>query len=89
VSVGSARPALRLPAATRRPNGSVLVVGEDGRVQPRVVEAQSDVDGSWLVIEGLAADERVVLRPSAVREGQVVVPVEPGAASTTPPQAAL
>lgn len=75
VVVGEARPALRIPATSRRPNGTVLVVGADGRVESRAIEAISDLDGSWLVSEGLAPSDRVVLRPAAAREGAVVVPV--------------
>lgn len=74
VVVGTERPALRIPATSRRPNGTVLLVGDDGTVASRHVEATSDVDGSWLVSEGLSAEDRVVIRPAMAREGQVVVP---------------
>jgi RND family efflux transporter MFP subunit len=80
--VGSPRPALRLPATARRSDGTVLVIGTDGRVEARPVEAQADVDGSWLVFAGIGPDDRVVLRPAGLRIGQVVVPTP---AATTPP----
>lgn len=89
VVVGTPRPALRLPATTRRPNGTVLVVDAEGRVQPRAVSAQADIDGSWLVSEGVAASDRVVLRPATAREGQVIVPVEASAPSAEAPRAEL
>lgn len=75
VTVGSARPALRVPATTRRPNGTLLVVGEGDRVEARVVTAEADLDGSWLVTDGLSPSDRVVLRPAAAREGAVISPV--------------
>jgi membrane fusion protein (multidrug efflux system) len=80
VSVGEARPVLRIPASTRRPNGSVLVVVDGGRVEARQIEAEADLDGSWLVTEGLAPSDRVVVRPASAREGSVVAPVERPAA---------
>jgi hypothetical protein len=85
--VGTARAALRIPATCRRPNGTVLVVGQDGQVASRTIEAQADLDGSWLVSGGLTAEDRVVVRPATAREGTIVVPVEATAAPTTPPQA--
>lgn len=88
VVVGTPRPALRIPATTRRPNGTVLVVAQDGRVEARAVEALTDLDGSWLVSEGLGPEDRVVVRPAVAREGSVVVPVE-AAAAAAPAQATL
>ncbi|MDQ3036280.1 MAG: efflux RND transporter periplasmic adaptor subunit, partial [Myxococcota bacterium] len=88
VVVGAPQPALRIPATTRRPNGTVLIVGADGRVEARSVEAIADLDGSWLVSEGLSSEDRVVVRPATAREGQVVVPRE-GAGDATTTQAAL
>lgn len=84
VVVGTPRPALRLPATTRRPDGSVLVVSAEGRVETRAVEAQQDLDGSWLVSSGITADDRVVLRPSTTREGSLVTPTDAPAASVDP-----
>lgn len=75
VTVGRARPALRIPATSRRPNGTVLVVGEGERVEARAITAEADLDGSWLVTDGLTATDRVVLRPATAREGAVIAPV--------------
>lgn len=83
VAVGASRPALRLPATTRRPNGTVLVVGDDERVEARVILADADRDGSWLVTEGLAPTDRVVLRPATAREGTIVAPVVRDEPTTT------
>jgi RND family efflux transporter MFP subunit len=89
VVVGTAQSALRIPGTARRPNGTVLVVGADNRVEARAVVGQSDLDGSWLISDGLAREDRVVVRPAAAREGQIVMPVEARAEDTTPAQAAL
>lgn len=83
VSVGEARPALRIPPSARRPNGTVFIVGEDGRVVSRAIEAESDADGSWLVTDGLSPSDRVVLRPASAREGAVVAAVVRGAETAT------
>lgn len=84
VVTGAARPALRIPATARRPNGTVLVVDGEGRVTTRAVVAQADLDGSWLVSEGLAPEDRVVVRPAVAREGSIVVPVVREAAAPSP-----
>jgi RND family efflux transporter MFP subunit len=85
VVVGRPRPALRIPASARRADGTVLVVGADGRIEVHPVEAEPDLDGSWLVTSGLSAEDRVVLRPRAVREGSVVIPVDATAERAAPP----
>ncbi len=74
VVIGSPQPALRIPATTRRPDGTVLTVDAENRVAERSVEAQSDLDGSWLVSRGLTAGDRVIVRPTTVRVGEVIVP---------------
>ncbi len=74
VTVGAARQALRVPATARRPNGTLLVVAEGDRVQAREVTAEADLDGSWLVTDGLSASDRVVVRPATARDGAVVSP---------------
>lgn len=88
VVVGAARPALRIVATARRPDGTVLVVNAEGRVEARIIDAQQDLDGSWLVTSGLDASDRVVVRPASTREGALVTPTEP-AAPVSPPTAAL
>lgn len=74
IEVGDAQDVLRIPATARRPDGSVFVVGADGVVAAREVEAEVDRDGSWLVTDGLSPEDRVVVRPAALRVGVVVSP---------------
>jgi hypothetical protein len=76
-----------LPSTTRRPNGTLLVIGAGNRVEARPVEAQTDLDGSWLVTAGLTLEDRVVLRPATAREGAVVMPLEGARTDTSVPQA--
>jgi len=86
VNVGVPIPALRIPATSRRPDGTILLVNADSRVEARMVEAMADMDGSWLVTSGLSETERVIRRAAEAREGTVVVPdlAEAGAPSTEP-----
>ena len=76
VAAGEPRAVLRIPASSRRPNGTVLVVAEGSRVEARPIVAEADVDGTWLVTEGLTASDRVLVRPAGVREGNVITPVQ-------------
>jgi len=83
VAVGTPIPALRVPPSARRPDGTVLVADASGRIEARSVEAQSDLDGSWLVGSGLSAQDLVVVRAANVRPGMTIVPrlpTAPGAA---------
>lgn len=66
------------PAVRRDPQGnaSVLVVGADGTLQQRAVEAPRAVGNRWQVTKGLAAGERVVVEGlQKVRAGSQVVAV--------------
>ena len=85
VLVGEAMPAWRIPATARRPNGTVLVVDANGTVSARAIEAQSDLEGHWLVTSGLTDADHVVVRPASTHEGAIVAPVlpEPGAATAS------
>lgn len=74
VATGAAIPAVRIPASARRSDGTVLVVAASGLVESRRVEAQADLDGTWLVPVGLAVDEQVVVRAASVRAGATVRP---------------
>lgn len=74
VLVGEPVPALRIPATSRRPNGTVLIVDETGHVVSRVVEARGDLEGNWYVTSGLVATDRVVVRPASTHEGSIVTP---------------
>ncbi len=49
-------------AVTRGTTGdSVMVVAADGKVAPRPVKIGSAIGGEWLVLEGLAAGETVMV----------------------------
>ncbi|MFK7991349.1 MAG: efflux RND transporter periplasmic adaptor subunit [Sandaracinaceae bacterium] len=83
IAIGEPRPVLSIPATARRPDGSVLVVEDGSRLVARPVMATPGADGAWMVTDGLSPEDRVVLRPALVREGAVVVPVEPPATQAT------
>ena len=89
VAVGGVRQALRIPATSMRPDGTVLLIGEGSRVLERVVTAEADLDGSWLVSDGLAPDEHVILRPATTRVGAVLTPIEREDATGPEVEAAL
>ncbi|MEO8203272.1 MAG: efflux RND transporter periplasmic adaptor subunit [Betaproteobacteria bacterium] len=74
IEQAQASAAILLPqqAVTRGSTGdSVMVVGSDGKVAPRPVKIGSAQDGNWVILEGLAAGEQVMvdgfqkLRPNA------------------------
>ncbi len=74
-------------AVTRGTSGdSVMVVGADGKVAPRPVKIGSAIGGEWLVLEGLAAGETVMvdgfqkLRPNAPVKPVPWTPAASGAA---------
>ncbi len=74
--------ALTVPqrAVSRGPNGtsSVLVVGDDNKVQTRVVQANTAWKDKWIIASGLKAGERVVLEGlQKAPPGSVVKPVPP------------
>jgi RND family efflux transporter MFP subunit len=77
IDTGAPVPALRVPASTHRADGTVLVIGPDGKAAQRPVVGVADDSGDWLVTSGLEATDRVLLRPGEVREGD---PVRPAAA---------
>jgi membrane fusion protein (multidrug efflux system) len=75
-------------AVTRGTTGdSVMVVAADGKVAPRPVKIGSAIDGQWLVLEGLAAGETVMvdgfqkLRPNTSVKP---VPWQPQASGAAP-----
>jgi membrane fusion protein (multidrug efflux system) len=56
--------AITLPqqAVTRSPQGdSVMVVGADGKVQPRPIKVGGQQGGKWVVLDGLKAGEQVMV----------------------------
>lgn len=80
IATGAPIPAVRIPASARRSDGTVLVVASSGLVEGRRLEAQADLDGTWLVAVGLAADELVVVRAAAIQPGATIMPRLGGAA---------
>ncbi|MBN8616741.1 MAG: efflux RND transporter periplasmic adaptor subunit [Deltaproteobacteria bacterium] len=72
VATGAPIPAVRIPPSARRSDGSVLVVTASGVIEARTVEAQSDLDGTWLVPVGLTVEDQVVVRAAMVRAGATV-----------------
>jgi RND family efflux transporter MFP subunit len=83
IPIGESRPVLRIPATARRPDGTVLVVADGARLASRAITAEPAEDGSWLVSDGLAREDRVVVRPALAREGTTIVPVEARAPAPT------
>ncbi|NLD53058.1 MAG: efflux RND transporter periplasmic adaptor subunit [Burkholderiaceae bacterium] len=70
-------------AVVRDPKGaaSVLVVDPDGKVEARPVRVSRTIGDSWLVEEGLARGERVIVEGlQKVRPGMVVSVAEPARA---------
>lgn len=70
------------PAVSRDPKGNAtaLVVAADGTVQPRALKAERTVGSDWLVTDGLAAGDRVIVEGvQKVRPGAAARPVERGA----------
>jgi len=64
-------------------NASALVVGKDGKVEPRVVQASRTVGDRWLVDSGLVEGDRVIV------EGlQKIQPGMPVQATEAPPAVA-
>jgi membrane fusion protein (multidrug efflux system) len=85
VASGVRRDALLVPqrAIARDPKGntSVMVVGADGKAALRPVKVSSTVGDRWLVEEGLAAGDRVVVEGlQKIRPGVAVAAVDAGAA---------
>jgi len=74
VAVGQAIPAMRIPPSARRADGRVFVVTAGGIIEERQLEAQGDVDGSWLIAIGLTPADQVVVRAATAREGTIVSP---------------
>ena len=63
----------------------VAVVGSDDKVALRTVKVGEQVDGLWIIAEGLKADERVVTQGlQKVKDGIVVNPKPDSAAPSAP-----
>ncbi len=70
-------------AVTRDPRGGAvaMVVAADGTVQPRMLKTERTVGSSWLVTDGLAAGDRVIVEGlQKVRPGSPARAVERGSA---------
>jgi len=67
-----------------------MVVGKDDRIEVRAVKVSHAIGDKWLVEDGLAAGERVVVEGfQKIRPGVTVQAVEAGAqppAAPAPPQ---
>lgn len=77
---GTRQDALLIPQIALRRDAqgkaSVLVVGADGKLEARPVEAPRAVGNKWLVTEGLAPGERIVVEGlQKVRPGSSVIAV--------------
>ncbi|MFZ5492016.1 MAG: efflux RND transporter periplasmic adaptor subunit [Pseudomonadota bacterium] len=67
-------------------NASVLVVGKDDKLELRRIETRRAAGDAWLVGDGLAAGDRVVVGgPLRLSPGMPVKPVPAGAAPAQPP----
>jgi membrane fusion protein (multidrug efflux system) len=72
----------------QRGNASALVVGSDGKVQPRVVHVSRTIGDQWLVDDGLAAGDQLIVEGlQKIQPGMPVHAVEAGAAGGGAPGA--
>ena len=62
-----------------RGNPVAMVVNAENKVEPRVLKTERSVGTSWLVTDGVAAGERVILEGMKAQPGGAVRPVEQGA----------
>jgi RND family efflux transporter MFP subunit len=80
MAIGKAGPALLVPAAAVVPDQSqdmVMIVGADGRVQPRIVKTGALYHGLRIITSGLDANDRVIIDGVMLaRPGSPVVPVD-------------
>ena len=72
-----------------RGNATVMLVNAENVVEPRVVKTEQSVGDKWVVTEGLAPGERVIVEGlQKARPGSPVQPQEAGAAPTAAAPAA-
>ena len=93
VSVGARSAAILVPqrAVARDPKGNTtaLVVAADGRVEQRAVRVSQAIGDDWLVEEGLAAGDRVIVAGlQKIRPGDAVEATERAADADTAAPAA-
>lgn len=70
---------------TRDPKGNAtaMVVGQDGKVEPRAVKVSRTVGDQWLVEDGLAAGDKVIVEGlQKIKPGAPVQATEAGAESS-------
>jgi membrane fusion protein (multidrug efflux system) len=75
-------------AVLRSPNGDsyCMVVDKDNKVEQHTMHVQRAVGDQWLVEDGLAAGDRVVVEGlQKIRSGAMVQPTEAGSAPATAP----
>jgi membrane fusion protein (multidrug efflux system) len=89
---GTSPAAILVPqkAVTRDQGGrpTALVVGADGKVERRTLVTDRSIGDSWLVTDGVAVGDRVIVDGlQRARPGQpvVAVPAKPSAVAATPP----
>ncbi|MCU0949943.1 MAG: efflux RND transporter periplasmic adaptor subunit [Burkholderiaceae bacterium] len=78
-------------AVSRDPRGNAIamIVAADGTVQPRVLRTERTVGSQWLVTDGLAAGDKVIVEGlQKVRPGAPARAVERGTQPAAPPGAA-
>lgn len=90
---GMQRDAFLVPhaALSRDPRGNALVmtVNADSKVEPRIVKAEQSLGSKWVITEGLAAGDRVIVEGlQKARPGAQVQAVDTAAAAPTSPAAA-
>jgi membrane fusion protein (multidrug efflux system) len=77
---------------TRDPKGgaTALIVDKDSKVQTREVKVSRTIGDQWLVEDGLAAGDRVIVEGlQKVQPGMAVTTVEAPAADATAPAAGI
>ncbi len=84
VGTGTRQSGLLVPqqGIARDPKGhtSAMVVGQDGKVEVRTVRVSQAIGDKWLVEEGLAAGDKVIVEGlQKVQPGALVQPTEAGA----------
>ena len=82
--------AITLPqqAVTRSPQGdSVMLVGTDGKVSPRPVKLGGQQGGQWVILDGLAAGEQVMVDGFQKLRGNAPVKAVPWQAPGSKPAA--
>ena len=76
---------------TRDPKGSAIamLVGKDGKVEMRRVKVSQAIGDKWLIEEGLAAGDKVIVEGlQKIQPGASIQATELGAAPATPVPAA-